>query len=165
MRQRVMIAIALSLRPELLIADEPTTALDVTIQAQILDLMKDLTRGSASAVIFITHNFGVVARYADRVAVMYAARQIESGVSRRTSSHAPPSLHRGTAATPCRVSTSHAAIGSRPSRACRPISLAPPAGCRFAPRCAWRVASVRARPAADAIVGDGQWRRAGAQRI
>ena len=79
MRQRVMIAIALSCEPKLIIADEPTTALDVTIQAQILELMKDLTRKLNVAMIIITHNLGVVARYADRVNVMYAGKIIESG--------------------------------------------------------------------------------------
>jgi peptide/nickel transport system ATP-binding protein len=77
MRQRVMIAIALACNPKLLIADEPTTALDVTIQAQILDLMKDLQRRVGAAIILITHDLGVVAEVADRVMVMYAGRKIE----------------------------------------------------------------------------------------
>ena len=79
MRQRVMIAIALACNPKLIIADEPTTALDVTIQAQILELMKSLTRKLNVAQIVITHNLGVVARYASRVNVMYAGRIVESG--------------------------------------------------------------------------------------
>ena len=78
MRQRVMIAMALSCNPKLLLADEPTTALDVTIQAQILELLTRLTRELGTSVIIITHNLGVVARYADRVNVMYAGRIIES---------------------------------------------------------------------------------------
>ncbi len=82
MRQRVVIAMALSCDPKLIIADEPTTALDVTIQAQILELMKDLTKRLGVAMIIITHNLGVVARYADRVNVMYAGRIIESGSAR-----------------------------------------------------------------------------------
>lgn len=81
MRQRVMIAMALSCEPKLIIADEPTTALDVTIQAQILELMKNLTRDLGVAMIIITHNLGVVARYADRVNVMYAGKIIESGTA------------------------------------------------------------------------------------
>ena len=81
MRQRVMIAMALACEPKLIIADEPTTALDVTIQAQILELMKDLTRRLGVALIVITHNLGVVARYADRVNVMYAGKIIESGTA------------------------------------------------------------------------------------
>ena len=81
MRQRVMIAMALSCEPKLIIADEPTTALDVTIQAQILELMKDLTRRLGVALIIITHNLGVVARYADRVNVMYAGKIVERGTA------------------------------------------------------------------------------------
>lgn len=88
MRQRVMIALALSCEPKLIIADEPTTALDVTIQAQILELMKELTRRLGVANIVITHNLGVVARYADRVNVMYAGRIIESGTAEQIY-HAP----------------------------------------------------------------------------
>ena len=81
MRQRVMIALAMSCKPQLIIADEPTTALDVTIQAQILELMKDLTKRFGVALVVITHNLGVVARYADRVNVMYAGRIVESGTA------------------------------------------------------------------------------------
>jgi oligopeptide/dipeptide ABC transporter ATP-binding protein len=81
MRQRVMIAMALSCNPKLLIADEPTTALDVTIQAQILELMQKLTQRLGVALIIITHNLGVVARYAQRVNVMYAGRIVESGTA------------------------------------------------------------------------------------
>ncbi len=82
MRQRVMIAIALSCKPKLILADEPTTALDVTIQAQILELVRDLTQKFGVALMIITHNLGVVARYADRVNVMYAGKIIESAGAR-----------------------------------------------------------------------------------
>ena len=78
MRQRVMIAMALACQPDLIIADEPSTALDVTVQAQILALLKDLTRKANAALMLITHDLGVVARYADRVAVMYAGRVVET---------------------------------------------------------------------------------------
>ena len=81
MRQRVMIAIALSCEPDLIIADEPTTSLDVTIQAQILDLMQTLTRDRNMALLLITHNLGVVARYVERINIMYAGRIIEHGAS------------------------------------------------------------------------------------
>jgi oligopeptide/dipeptide ABC transporter ATP-binding protein len=79
MRQRAMIAMALSTRPKLLIADEPTTALDVTIQAQVIDLMKDLVAEFGMAIVFITHDLGVIAQTADRVAVMYLGRKVEEG--------------------------------------------------------------------------------------
>ncbi len=82
MRQRVMIAMALSCNPKLILADEPTTALDVTIQAQILELMKELSQRFGVAMVIITHNLGVVARYADRVNVMYAGKMIEQGSAR-----------------------------------------------------------------------------------
>jgi ABC-type glutathione transport system ATPase component len=94
MRQRVMIAIALACNPRLIIADEPTTALDVTIQAQILGLMQELSRELGIALVIITHNLGVVARYADRVSVMYAARMAEQ--ARATALFAQP-LHPYTA--------------------------------------------------------------------
>jgi oligopeptide/dipeptide ABC transporter ATP-binding protein len=82
MRQRVMIAMALACNPKLILADEPTTALDVTIQAQILALMKNLSKQFGVAMILITHNLGVVARYADRVNVMYAGKIIEKGTAK-----------------------------------------------------------------------------------
>ena len=78
-----MIAMALACQPQLIIADEPTTALDVTVQAQILALLKELTREANSALILITHDLGVVARYADRVCVMYGGRIVEAGAGAR----------------------------------------------------------------------------------
>lgn len=83
MRQRVVIAIALGCNPKLLIADEPTTALDVTIQAQILELMKTIQKKTDSSCIFITHDLGVVANVADRVAVMYAGKNCRNWSNRR----------------------------------------------------------------------------------
>ena len=79
MRQRVMIAMGLICDPKMLIADEPTTALDVTIQAQIIELMKDIQRKTRMSIIFITHNLGVVAEICDRVSVMYAGKIVEQG--------------------------------------------------------------------------------------
>ena len=98
MRQRVMIAMALVTRPELLIADEPTTALDVTVQAQILDLIRRLQRELGMAVIFVTHDLGVVAGLCDQVQVMYGGRIMETGRARGTLPHAAASLHPGPAA-------------------------------------------------------------------
>ena len=82
MQQRVMIAMALSCNPELLIADEPTTSLDVTVQAQLLEIISNLRQESHMAVVIITHNLGLVARYVDRVNVMYAGKLVESGPTR-----------------------------------------------------------------------------------
>ena len=93
MRQRVMIAMALACNPKLLIADEPTTALDVTIQAQILDLMRDLKRRLGSAIMLITHDLGVVAEMAERVVVMYAGRKVEEAPVREIFARPAASLH------------------------------------------------------------------------
>ena len=145
MRQRVMIAIGLSCNPKLLIADEPTTALDVTIQAQILELMKDLSRRLGVAVVIITHNLGIVARYADRVNVMYAARLAESGTAERVFGRPLHPYSRGLlSAVP--GSTAGAEPSSPPSTVAPPNLLAPPGGCRFHPRC--RFATDRATGAA-----------------
>ncbi|MCC7484004.1 MAG: ABC transporter ATP-binding protein [Burkholderiales bacterium] len=134
MRQRVMIAIALSCNPKLVIADEPTTALDVTIQAQILKLMKDLSRELGIALVLITHNLGIVARYADRVNVMYAARLAEQGAAGEV--FARP-LHPYTAGLLRSVPRLDRPRGSRLEtiEGLPPNLLDPPPGCRFAPRC------------------------------
>ena len=115
-----MIAMALACNPKLIIADEPTTALDVTIQAQILELMKSLTRKLGVAQIIITHNLGVVARYASRVNVMYAGRIVEAGSADAIYHIRRAPLHDGAAAAPCRVSTSRAGRDSIRSTASRP---------------------------------------------
>jgi peptide/nickel transport system ATP-binding protein len=134
MRQRVMIAIGLACNPKLLIADEPTTALDVTIQAQILELMKDLSRRLGVAVVIITHNLGIVARYADRVNVMYAARLAESGAAERVFAHPLHPYSRGLLTAVPRLDRGRTAklatIDGAP-----PNLRAPPEGCRFHPRC------------------------------
>jgi peptide/nickel transport system ATP-binding protein len=137
MRQRVMIAMALACRPSLLIADEPTTALDVTIQAQILDLMRGLQEELAMSVLFITHNLGVVAEIADRVAVMYAGRIVEQGTVAAV--FARP-LHPYTIAL--LASIPRVSVGGRdPSHRLAaipgqvPSAAALPPGCAYAPRC------------------------------
>jgi peptide/nickel transport system ATP-binding protein len=138
MCQRVMIAIALSLRPRLLIADEPTTALDVTIQAQVLELMRELTRDSGTALILITHDLGVVASMASRVHVMYAGRIVESARTPRLFS-APQ--HPYTVGLMRSVARSDRDSGA----SLVPIPGQPPdpglelVGCPFAPRCQWRL--------------------------
>jgi peptide/nickel transport system ATP-binding protein len=138
MRQRVMIAIALSCNPKLIIADEPTTALDVTIQAQILKLMKDLSRELGIAMVVITHNLGIVARYADRVNVMYAAKMSEQ--ARALELFAKP-LHPYTAGLLRSVPRLDRPRGARLEtiEGMPPNLLDPPQGCRFAPRCAAQV--------------------------
>jgi len=134
MRQRVMIAIGLACNPKLIIADEPTTALDVTIQAQILHLMKELSRELDIAMVVITHNLGIVARYADRVNVMYAARLAEQGTAR--SVFAKP-LHPYTVGLLRSVPRLDRPRGAKLEtiEGLPPSLLAPPKGCRFAPRC------------------------------
>ena len=138
MRQRVMIAIGLACNPKLLIADEPTTALDVTIQAQILELMKDLSRRLGIAVVIITHNLGIVARYADRVNVMYAARLVESGTAERVFGHPLHPYTRGLLSAVPRLDRGRTAklatIDGAP-----PNLLDPPSGCRFHPRCRFAI--------------------------
>ena len=138
MRQRVMIALALSCDPKLIIADEPTTALDVTIQAQILELMKNLTRELGVALIVITHNLGVVARYADRVNVMYAGKIVEMGTAHQIY-HQP--RHPYTIGLLNSVPRMDLPRGQK----LIPIDGSPPDltrlddGCSYRPRCRWRV--------------------------
>jgi peptide/nickel transport system ATP-binding protein len=138
MRQRVMIAIGLACNPKLIIADEPTTALDVTIQAQILKLMKDLSRDLGIAMVVITHNLGIVARYADRVNVMYAARMTEQ--ARAETLFARP-LHPYTAGLLRSVPRLDRPRGAKLEtiEGSPPNLLDPPPGCRFAPRCRAKV--------------------------
>ena len=138
MRQRVVIATAIACNPRLIIADEPTTALDVTLQAQILGLLRDLAREQGIALLLITHNLGIVARYADRVSVMYAARIAEEAPAAPL--FARP-LHPYTAGLLRAVPRLDRPRGARLEtiEGAPPDLLALPPGCRFAPRCAWRI--------------------------
>jgi peptide/nickel transport system ATP-binding protein len=145
MRQRVMIAIGIACNPRLIIADEPTTALDVTIQAQILELMKDLSRRLGVTLVIITHNLGVVARYADRLAVMYAGRIVEQGPAQRIFAAPRHPYTVGLLRSVPRLDRPRGraleTIDGLP-----PNLLNPPAGCRFAPRCRWRVPACESEP-------------------
>jgi peptide/nickel transport system ATP-binding protein len=135
MRQRVMIAMALACNPPLLIADEPTTALDVTIQAQILDLLRELQRDSAPRIVLITHDLGVVAEIADRVVVMYAGASSRRRRSRSSSPRRSTPTPRGCcrAATRSAPATRAATYAESPSAAHRPHLPLPPQGRRVSP--------------------------------
>ena len=143
MRQRVMIAMALSCYPKLILADEPTTALDVTVQAQVLSLMKDLCREMGVALVIITHNLGIVARYAHRVNVMYAGKIVETGIA--AALYANPS-HPYTLGLLSSVPRLDQVRGTQ----IEPIPGSPPdladlgPGCAFEPRCRFATARCRA---------------------
>jgi peptide/nickel transport system ATP-binding protein len=154
MRQRVMIAMALACEPKLLIADEPTTALDVTIQAQVLDLMRTLREETGTAIILITHDLGVVAELADDVVVMYAGRIVERAPVRQLFERPQhpytigllgsiPSMH-------LEQERLHAIEGQVPT----PMTKVQ--GCRFAPRCPFAVARCRAEDPPLLAMGEGQ---------
>ena len=145
MRQRVVIAMALSCNPALLVADEPTTALDVTVQAQILDLLHKLRRNHGSAIVFITHDMGVMAEIADRMLVMYAGRVVERGTKEELF-RVP--MHPYTQAL---LDSIPPLTGEKPRRlraipGTPPILLNRPPGCAFAPRCAQRFEKCSAEP-------------------
>ncbi len=138
MRQRLMIAMALSCNPALILADEPTTALDVTIQAQILELMKGLSQRLGAAMLIITHNLGVVARYADRVNVMYAGKIVERGTAREIYADPRHPYTLGLLRSVPRLDEPKreklAPIQGQP-----PDLTRLPPGCAFAPRCAYAI--------------------------
>jgi len=134
MRQRMMIAMALACNPALVLADEPTTSLDVTIQAQILELMKDLSRQRGIAVVLITHNLGVVARYADRVNVMYAGKLVEQGSARDVYSDPRHPYTLGLLRSVPRLDEPRKAT-LHPIGGQSPDLMHLPPGCAFAPRC------------------------------
>jgi oligopeptide/dipeptide ABC transporter ATP-binding protein len=143
MRQRVMIAMALSCNPKLLIADEPTTALDVTIQAQILDLIRELQSRLGLAVILVTHDLGIVAEYADTVTILYAAHVMEQATASELFKSPLNPYTRG-------LLESIPGIGGQPRHRLQaipgtiPSALNPPSGCRFHPRCPMAIADCAA---------------------
>jgi oligopeptide transport system ATP-binding protein len=138
MRQRVMIAMALSCNPKLLLADEPTTALDVTIQAQILEIMARLSSEFKTAVIIITHNLGVVARYADRVNVMYAGKIVESGSAREIYGRPRHPYTLGLLRSVPRLDEARR-DKLVPIEGLPPDLANIPPGCSFYPRCSYRI--------------------------
>ena len=151
MRQRVMIAMALACRPSILIADEPTTALDVTIQAQILELLKRLQRELGMAVILITHDLGVVAETADRVAVMYAGQIVEYCDVRAAFQHPLHPYTAGLQASLPSLGESEDRLRVIPGNVPNPARF--PEGCRFHPRCAVAEAACRLEPRLETFAG------------
>jgi len=137
MRQRVMIAMALLANPALLIADEPTTALDVTIQAQILELMRDMRDQTGAAVLMITHDLGVVAEMADRVIVMYAGRIVESAPVRTLFASPAHPYTLGLMRSTPNLTTQRGELSAIPGLVPTLAALKDMEGCRFAPRCAF----------------------------
>ena len=138
MRQRMMIAMALSCGPSLIMADEPTTALDVTIQAQILELIKDLSRRLGVALVIITHNLGVVARYADKVNVMYAGKMIEQGTAREVYANPRHPYTLGLLRSVPRLDEPRRAKLDPIDGQTPDLTRLPP-GCAFAPRCVYKI--------------------------
>ena len=156
-----MIAMALCCNPKVLIADEPTTALDVTVQAQILELMGDLKKDLGTAIILITHNFGVVADMADRVMVMYAGRKVEEAPVKELFARPMHPYTRGLMDSIPRLGSSKRAAGRR-SRLKEVPGIVPSLaeeiiGCAFAPRCAF--ATERSRSQTPALEDRGEGHR------
>jgi peptide/nickel transport system ATP-binding protein len=155
MRQRVVIAMALSCNPKLLIADEPTTALDVTTQAQILDLMRRLQQRHGSSIVIITHDMGVISDLADRVVVMYAGRPVEVGGKRAVIRSPQHPYTWGLLGAVPRISGPQSGMRHRRLATIRGAPVSPvdlPPGCAFAPRCDCRFEACDQRPELD---GDG----------
>jgi len=146
MRQRVMIAMALSCNPKILIADEPTTAVDVTTQAQLLELMKDMVTRFRSSLIIVTHNLGVVARYAQRIYVMYAGRVIESGAAKDLFKNPRHPYTSGLLKSVPRLGEKHGTRKLVPIEGLPPNLINMPATCAFLPRCAYKIKKCQEEP-------------------
>jgi oligopeptide/dipeptide ABC transporter ATP-binding protein len=144
MRQRAMIAMALALEPKLLIADEPTTALDVTVQAQIMELMQRLQRDSGVAIILITHDLGVIADVADEVMVMYAGKPMEQ--TDRTALYSEPHHPYTVGLLESLPRQTNKGERLKPISGQPPSLISPPAGCPFHPRCAYAMEKCRSEP-------------------
>jgi len=144
MRQRAMIAMALSCEPNLLIADEPTTALDVTVQAEILDLLVSLREDLGMGIIFITHDLGVVAEVCDRVVVMYAGEVVETASARKLFAQPHHPYTEGLLAAMPQLGSTSGRLASIPGRTPEPWKM--PHGCRFAPRCPYSEDKCTAEP-------------------
>ncbi|RKJ60002.1 ABC transporter ATP-binding protein, partial [Butyricicoccus sp. 1XD8-22] len=144
MRQRVMIAIALSCNPEILIADEPTTALDVTIQAQILELMKKLQKQMDMSIVLITHDLGVVAEMCDRVIVMYAGEVVEESTVVELFDNPKHPYTKGLLASLPKIEEQKEFLSS--IKGVVPTAVNMPSGCRFAPRCQFRTEKCDEKP-------------------
>ena len=154
MRQRIVIAMALICEPDILLADEPTTALDVTVQAQILALLRELRTRTRAAIVLVTHDLGVIAEVADRVVVMYAGRSVEQAGVQRLFQHArhpyTEGLRRSIVPLAGPLPPRLPAIGGNP-----PNPAALPAGCAFAPRCSYAAERCATAPPPLAPVADG----------
>ncbi|MCA9796895.1 MAG: ABC transporter ATP-binding protein, partial [Candidatus Eremiobacteraeota bacterium] len=157
MRQRVMIAMALACDPALLIADEPTTALDVTVQAQILELVKALQARHQMAVLLVTHDMGVVASVADRTAVMYGGCLVEDGPTARLFEQPRHPYTRGLLASVPRLDRGAERLDPIPGQP--PSLLSPPPGCPFEPRCSLARSDCKAGLPELAEVAEGRWSR------
>ncbi len=155
MRQRVMIAIALACNPRLLIADEPTTALDVTVQAQILELVNGVCKDFGTAVIMITHDLGVVAGMTDRVVVMYAGKVVETAPTDEIFANPRHPYTLGLLASVPRLDEERTAQ-LRTIEGAPPDLLKPPPGCPFMPRCAFARAICKTMPPLDPVGGDSR---------
>lgn len=158
MRQRVMIAMALACKPKLLIADEPTTALDVTIQAQILNLMNELKREQGTSILFVTHDLGVINQMADDVAVMYCGQVVELAPANTlfdlSGEYSHPYTEGLMLSVPRLDTPAHQRLEAIPGSVPHPLDL--PKGCKFAPRCKYATEKCREQEPGMTCVSDKQ---------